>query len=175
MKKNDILRALLLMFIIIGVTVGSAFLLNIPTSKVIEHREAEKVKAYLVYFEGAEGLKDITEDYPITEGQYAREDGVLRPDARAKCISYIPLSEYKEFYVTAEGKWSCTLMTLFDSAGTFVWGTDSAYNGGPTAWSEEHIVVSELLADHPTACYVTFSAIDSDASNTVLTVLARPK
>lgn len=62
MKRNDMLRALLIMLIIVGVTVGSAFLLDIPTSKVIEQRELEKVKEYLVYFEGAEGLKDITED-----------------------------------------------------------------------------------------------------------------
>ena len=62
MKRNELLTTLLLMFIIVGVTVGSAFLLNIPTSKVIEEREMEKVKEYLVYFDGAEGLKDITKD-----------------------------------------------------------------------------------------------------------------
>ena len=62
MKRNELLTTLLLMFIIVGVTVGSAFLLNIPTSKVIEHREMEKVKEYLVYFDGAEGLKDITKE-----------------------------------------------------------------------------------------------------------------
>ena len=119
-------------------------------------------------------VKELIELEPQV-GKYAREDGVLRDDARALYVENVPLSDYTEFYVTAKGKWSCTLMTLFDSDGEFVWGTDSAYNGGPTAWTEEHIVVSELLADHPTACYVTFSAIDSDAANTVLTVLARPK
>lgn len=62
MKKNDILRALLLMVVIVGLTVGAAFALNIPTSKAIKERKEAEVKAYFQYFEGAESLEDITEE-----------------------------------------------------------------------------------------------------------------
>ena len=119
-------------------------------------------------------LQDLSTVYTVQNG-YARKDGDIITDARGKCIADIPLSEYTEFYVTSAGRWSANLMVLYDANKNFVWGTGAVSDGGVSSWTEEHIVVANVLAEHPTACYVAFSAIDSDIATTVLTVLARPK
>lgn len=141
---------------------------------VINQTNIEQDKKLDLIFSGSDGsetteLKDLSEVYTVQNG-YVRNDGLFVSDERALCIEYIPLSEYEEFYVTSKGRWSANLMVLYDENKTFIYGTGAVVDGGVGEYNNEHIVVADLLETYPNAYYVSFSAIDSDISTTILEV-----
>ena len=76
MQKRDLLKTIVLFFVIIGVTVGSAILLNTVTGPKIAQdaadrkakEEAAQLGAVGEVFPGAQGFKDITADLELVDG-----------------------------------------------------------------------------------------------------------
>ena len=141
---------------------------------VLNQNNIEQDEKLNLIFSGSGGsetteLKDLSEEYTL-QNSYVRRDGVVVNDERALGMLYIPLSKYDEFYVTSEGRWSVNLMVLYDADKNFVYGTGAVVDGGIGKYDNEHIVVADLLKTYPNASYVSFSAISSDISTTVLEV-----
>ena len=81
MKRNELLRGIAIMAIIVAVTIGAAFCLNLKTGDIIEEKRAAAASGVLnEVFPGAAGFDDITSTLTIdsTSGVtavYAEKNG----------------------------------------------------------------------------------------------------
>lgn len=117
--------------------------------------------------------KDLSEVYPIVKS-FQYPDGNAYTDTRGRSMFNIPLSDYIGFYITATCLYSSAIMVIFDASGKVLGHKGDAKENpdvGET-WVDEHIVVSDLLEEYPTAHHISLSSFSLSSANTSLSVYA---